>query len=162
MIGKDGAKLQESAVDPTVPAPNGPIPTTVSATGSAAGVGVDLGGGSSFNLANGKLEIKKMTMTAMADMMTRFVDRPVIDLTGLTGVYDLTLELTSEDYGAMMIRTAVNAGVVLPPQALRLLDSASLDPLSEPLKKYGLTLDSRRSPLDVIVVDSVRRAPTEN
>jgi hypothetical protein len=34
-------------------------------------VGVDLGGGSFFTLANNKVEMKKITMTAMADMMTR-------------------------------------------------------------------------------------------
>lgn len=135
---------------------------TVSATGSGGGVSLDMGDGSSFTLANNRLEIKKMPMDGLADVLTRFMDRPVVDATGLKGLYDLTLELTPEDYTAMMIRSAIGAGVQLPPQALRLLDNASPDPLSAPMRKYGLTIEARRMPLDVIVVDSALRTPTDN
>ena len=48
-----------------------------------------------------------------------FVDRPVIDMTGVSGSYDLTLDLSAEDYTATLVRSAINQGVVLPPQALR-------------------------------------------
>ena len=91
----------------------------------------------------------------VADTLTRFFDRPVIDATGLKGTYDLTLDLAPEDYGALMVRSALNAGVVLPPQALRLLDAASGDPLSGPLRKLGLTFDARKAPLDIIVVEEI-------
>jgi uncharacterized protein (TIGR03435 family) len=121
-----------------------------------------MGDGASFTLASNRLEIRKMPMDGLADVLGRFMDRPVVDATGLKGLYDLTIDLTPEDYTAMMIRSAIGAGVQLPPQALRLLDNASPDPLSGPMKKYGLTLDARRMPLDVIVVDSALRTPTEN
>jgi uncharacterized protein (TIGR03435 family) len=64
----------------------------------------------------------------------------------------------------MMIRSAVAAGVVLPPQALALLDSASAtnDSLSNALKKVGLTLEARRAPLEILVVDQMQKTPTEN
>jgi uncharacterized protein (TIGR03435 family) len=52
--------------------------------------------------------------------------------------------------------------VALPPQALRLLDGANTDPLSGPLRDVGLTLESRKAPLEVIVVDAISKAPTEN
>ena len=81
---------------------------------------------------------------------------------GLTGHYDVTLELAPEDYMPVMIRSAVNAGVVLPPQALRMLDGANADPFSNPLRNAGLTLESRKSPLEVIVVDAIAKTPTEN
>jgi uncharacterized protein (TIGR03435 family) len=61
-----------------------------------------------------------------------------------------------------MVRSGLNAGIVMPPRALLALDRASLDPFSSGLQKYGLTLESRRAPLDVIVVDSIRRTPIEN
>ena len=63
---------------------------------------------------------------------------------------------------AMLIRSAVNAGLSLPPQAMRMLDGASTDPLSAPLQKVGLRLESRRGSLDVIVIDAMQKAPTEN
>jgi len=101
-------------------------------------------------------------MPAFADMLTRFYDRPVVDATGLIGRFDLTLDIAPEDYTPMMIRAAVNGGVPMPPQALRLLDGASSDPLSPALQNAGLMLERRRAPLDVIVVESMLKAPTEN
>ena len=95
-------------------------------------------------------------------MLTRFVDRAVINETGLTGKYDATLELAPEDYMPVLIQSAVNAGVVLPPQALRMLDGANADPFSNPLRTVGLTLESRKAPLDVLVVDAIAKTPTEN
>jgi uncharacterized protein (TIGR03435 family) len=64
----------------------------------------------------------------------------------------------------MMIRSAVNAGMgaTLPPQMLRLLDSASGDSFAEALQKLGLVLVPRKAPLEVVVVDSLQKTPTEN
>ena len=139
-----------------------PPAVNVIASGSGNGVGVDLGGGSSFAFGNNRLEVRKMTMLQFAEVLTRFVDRPVIDRTAMTGSYDVVLDIAPEDYLAVMIRSAVNAGVTLPPQALRALDNANADPLSGPLRNAGLTLESRRAPLDVIVVDVIEKTPTEN
>jgi uncharacterized protein (TIGR03435 family) len=50
---------------------------------------------------------------------------------------------------------------VLPPQALRLLDNGG-DPLGNALEQLGLKLDSRKAPVEVLVVDQVQRTPTEN
>jgi hypothetical protein len=86
------------------------------------------------------------------------MDRQVIDATGLTGQYDIAFDLTPEDYNAIVIRSGVNAGVVLPPQALRALDLAASDPFSGPLQKFGLTLGSRKAPLDLIVVPATAGA----
>ena len=159
-VSKGGPKIHPVPVDPSAPA----APAAVNAVGSgnAGSIGIDFGGGTSFTLGNNRIEIKKMPMAEVAELLTRFLDRQVVDTTGLLGQYDMTLELAPEDYTAMRIRAALSAGVVLPPQALRALDSASADPLSAALGKYGLTFESRRMPLDEIVVDSVSRTPVEN
>ena len=159
-IAKSGSKLQSAASPDT--AADRPANLNVEASGSTAGINIDLGGGAFLSLANNRLEIRKMTMTVLASMLTRFVDRTVVDTTALKGSYDLTLDLAPEDYTAMLIHAAVNGGVVLSPRAQRALDFASNDPLSNPLQKYGLALESRKAPLDVIVVDSMQKAPTEN
>jgi uncharacterized protein (TIGR03435 family) len=106
--------------------------------------------------------VKKMTMFQFAEVLTRFVDRAVIDQTGLTGSYDVGLDIAPEDYTGVLIRSAVNAGVTLPPQALRMLDNATADPLSAPLRNVGLSLESRRAPLNNVVVDAIEKTPTEN
>jgi len=159
-VAKGGLKIKE--IPPNPDTADKPAAVNVAATGTGGGVAVDLGGGSSFSLGNNRLEVRRMTMAAFADLLTRFVDRPVVDMTGVKGAYDLTLELSPDDYTATMIRSAINNGVVLPPQALRLLDTASADPFSNPLQQAGLALDSRRAPLTVVVIDSALKTPTEN
>jgi uncharacterized protein (TIGR03435 family) len=163
-VAKGGTRIQPTSAAAAPPDAVGDTPpaVNVSASGSGNGVGVDLGGGSSFSLGNNRLDVKKMTMFQFAEVLTRFVDRAVIDETGLTGAYDVALDLAPEDYAAVLIRSAVNAGVTLPPQALRMLDNATADPLSGPLRNVGLTLESRRAPLDVIAVDAITKTPTEN
>lgn len=159
-VAASGLKVKESPADASDTPPAAAV--NVTAGGSAAGVNIDFGSGSSFTLGNNRVEIKKMTMPSVAEALTRFFDRPVVDMTGVTGRYDLTLDLTPEDYMGLLLRSAVNAGVVLPPQALRMLEGASSDPLTGPLRDAGLTLQSRKSLLDVIVVDSISKTPTEN
>jgi uncharacterized protein (TIGR03435 family) len=160
-VHRDGFRLQPLAAAAEPVAAAG-APVQVGGSGSSGGVNMDLGGGSSFSVAGERLEAKRITMGALADMLTRFLDRPVIDATDLAGRYDISAPVAREDYQALMIRAAVNGGITLPPQALRVLDAASSDPLAEPLRTVGLALDARRAPLDVLVVDSISRTPTEN
>src|SRR5579864_7947653 len=59
--------------------------------------------------------IRKM----LASTIERYSDRPVVDMTGLTGVYDLSFDVTPEDSQILGIRAALYAGVTLPEQLLK-------------------------------------------
>lgn len=157
-IAKNGRALTRS----TLPESDAAAPIEVGGSGSNAGVNIDLGGGSSFTLADGAITAKHITLPSFADMLTRFVDRAVIDTTGISGRYDITVKLTPEEYNATLLRSAVNAGIRLPPQVLQMLDQGPGNPVGPALEAAGLALDARRSPLDVIVIDSILRTPTEN
>jgi len=137
-------------------------PVEVTGSGGNNGVMLDLGGGSYFSLAADAITARHITMTDFADTLTRFVDRTVIDATGATGRYDINVKLTREEYDATLLRSAVNAGIRLPPQILRVLDGAPANPVGPALEAAGLAFDSRRAPLDVIVVESILREPLEN
>lgn len=158
-VGKEGLKIKELPADPLADAA---APTNIEASGSGGGVFLDAGGGSTFRLGDNRIEARKMRMDDFAGLITRFLDRPAIDQTGLKGRFDFTIDLTPEDYTAMMIRAAVGAGVTLPPQALRVLDGASINPLAAGLQKLGFTVDRRDAPLEFVVIDSMSRTPTEN
>lgn len=160
-VSKSGAKLTESVKDPNAAAAP-PNTVTVTAAGSAARTDVDLGNGRSFGLADNQMQIRGMTARDIAETLTRFVDRPVVDQTGLTKTYDLTLDLTTDEFNAIRVRSAVNAGVQLPPQAMRVLDNVSPDTMSGPLSKFGLTFEAKKAPLDVLIVESASKTPTEN
>jgi uncharacterized protein (TIGR03435 family) len=101
-------------------------------------------------------------MEVFASNLERFADRPIVDKTGLNGQFDFTFDINPEDYQPMLIRSAIAAGVSLPPQALRLLDGSSSASLSDALEQIGLRLEPRKEPLDVMVVDSANKTPSEN
>lgn len=163
VVAKSGSKLKEVPPDSDADqaeAANAPV--EVRAQGGPQGVGVSLGNGSSFSFGNNKFEARKLDMARVADTLSSFLERPVVDMTGLKGRYDFTLEITAEDYRAMLIRSAVTAGVALPPEALRMLDGATDDSLHTALAAVGLRLEPRKAPLEVIVVDHAEKTPTAN
>jgi uncharacterized protein (TIGR03435 family) len=155
-----GGKLKD--VTATSEALDAKAPTEVSAQGSAAGVSASLPGGASFSFSDNKFVASKILMTSLADVLSRFMDKPVVDMTGLKGRYDVSLSLSEDDYRGMLIRSAIGAGVALPPEALRYLATVSDTSLHGALRANGLKLENRKAPLSVIVVDSVLKTPTEN
>ena len=162
-ISSGGLKMTEDPRDPGAEQADAKAPQTFTRQGSGQGISLDLGGGSSFNFANNKFEAKKVTMASLAGMLERFLDRPVVDLTGVNGSYDVAFDLTPEDYRVMLIRAATAAGLVMSPEALRVLDgSPAPASLFEGLNRFGLKLEPYKAPLDMLVVDSVRKTPTEN
>jgi uncharacterized protein (TIGR03435 family) len=160
-VAKSGVKMTPLPPNPDLDEANG-APVNVGGGGDARGVTINLPRGASFSLGATAFEAKRLDMPTFADMLTRFSDRPVVDTTGLKGRYDFTLDLSPEDRTAMLIRSALSAGLTLPPQTLRILDSSSNASLIDALQKVGLTLEARKSPLEVLVVDSVQKTPTEN
>jgi uncharacterized protein (TIGR03435 family) len=158
---KDGPKVS-AIVDTSDTPAAAPGTVNVAASGSAAGIFMDLGGGASVNLANNRLDVRKVTMAQLVEGLTRIMDRPVINGTTLDGRYSFTVDLTEGDYRGSIVRSGLNQGVLLPPQALRALDFASSDPFSPTLHRYGLTLEPQKTNLEVIVVDSMRKTPKEN
>jgi uncharacterized protein (TIGR03435 family) len=160
IVDKGGLKIPELPADPDFAGFAGGA--NVDAAGNGASVAINFGKGSTFTLGTTQLEIKKLPMNVVADMLTRFLDRPVVDMTELKGIFDITLDLSPEDRTAMMIRAAVGAGVALPAQAMRILDISSGESLSNAMQKAGLKLDARKAPLDILVVDNMRKTPTEN
>jgi uncharacterized protein (TIGR03435 family) len=162
-VAASGLKIREAPPDPELENADAKAPQAFVGGGSSQGVSVSLGRGSSFTFANNKLEAKRMNMPALAGTLERFLDRPVVDMTNLKGSYDLSFDVTGEDYRAMLIRSAVVAGVILPPEVLRSLDgSSSPASLFDGLDKLGLKLVGTKAPLEVLVIDKMLKSPTEN
>ncbi len=158
--GKGPLKLKESPVDPNQPTAQEPV--DVKAGGSVQGVNIDLGGGRTFSFVPNKFEVHRMTMEMFARYLERFADRTIVDMTGLKEQYDFTFDISPDDYLPLLIRSAINGGLTLRPQALKLAEGYTATGLSDALQQVGLKLDARKAPLDVIVVDDARRTPTEN
>jgi uncharacterized protein (TIGR03435 family) len=153
-----GARPKASAEQSVAP----PREINAGGSGSSNGVSLVLGDGGVFSLANDKIEARRISMEAFAQVLARFLDRQVIDATGLQGQYDFSANLTPEDYRAMLIQSAVNSGVTLPGEALRLLQNPNGGSLEAGLRAVGLKLEPRKAPLEVVVVDSANKTPVAN
>jgi uncharacterized protein (TIGR03435 family) len=163
-LGKGGLKLKETAPDEAAPDAGAPKSSLdVKATGSAAGVFADLGNGAYFTFADNQLIGQKLPMWRVADLLSNFMDKPVIDMTGLSSTtnYDLSLEITADDYRTMQIRAALKSGINLPPEAPQMADLPT-DSLTAAIEAAGMRLESRKAPQDVIVIDHADKTPTEN
>lgn len=156
-----GAHLKTSAVTAAPAAASGAV--SVAATGSGRGVAINLPGGAFFGLTpEHGLEATHITMPVFADALGRFVSKPVIDETHLDGVYDMTLKLQPEDYQALLIQSAITAGVNLPPQVVAMAEGASETSLFLALESQGLKMHSTNAPVEVRVVDKMDRSPSGN
>jgi uncharacterized protein (TIGR03435 family) len=97
------------------------------------------------------LPARNATMGDFASMLQRGVlDRPVVDKTDLTAKYDFDLEWAYDD---------TQFGGNLPPRATDNSDKPDLFAALQ--QQLGLRLESSRSAIDTIVIDSVEK-PTEN
>ena len=85
-------------------------------------------------------------MAMLANRLSREVGRPVVDFTGLTGQFDLTLDWKPE---AVQMEEPDNAS-----------DRPSI--FSALPEQLGLKLEPRRVSLDVLVVDAGVKVPVEN
>lgn len=182
IVGKDGPKLKEAAPEPPAPSDAAPKPgeqvigvgkDQIRVSGNmrdGKGITVNAGpmGRMHVSMADGKihLEAERMTMAAFADTATGFAGRPVVDMTGLKGEYQVTLDLSLED-----LRGAVQgAGLPIPGATVSLGSASGQLGASEPsgssiftsVQKMGLKLDARKAPIPFIVIDHFEKTPTEN
>jgi len=166
VLGKGGLKIQESPPDAAANTDHdGGTPrreVNISVSGQQGGATVNFGNGSYFTFANSRFEGRKLSAALMADVLARFTDRPIVDMTNLMDVYDFVLDLAPEDFRAMGIRAAIASGVALPPQILLQMESASGDSLFNAVEKLGLKLESRKAPIEVLVIDHAEKTPTDN
>jgi uncharacterized protein (TIGR03435 family) len=118
--------------------------------------------GASLALGDNGLEARRMSMSRLAGALTPFAGRPVVDMTNLEGRFDVKFTLEPEDFLALMRRSVAAAGFAIPQEDAQRFETASTVALPEALEKIGLLLRTRRASLDVLVVDSVDRRPTDN
>jgi uncharacterized protein (TIGR03435 family) len=121
---------------------------------------IDFGSGGTFAFGDSMLDAKKLNLDQFTEWFSNFLDRPVLNNTGLKGYYDFQLKLTARDFQTMWQWAAIAGGVNVPPPAL--IDALSLESLPNALKNLGFKLERGKGFVDVLVIDAVQRKPTEN
>jgi uncharacterized protein (TIGR03435 family) len=89
------------------------------------------GGGSTTLNGRGRINAKVTTMDHFAQVLSRQMDFPVLNETGIEGVFDLKLEWTNADIGPSIF-VAIQ-------------------------EQLGLRLTSRKTPVDVLAIDHVEK-----
>ncbi len=87
-----------------------------------------------------------VSMDTFAEVLSHNTEIPVIDCTGLKGVYDLKLDWQEEH--------PAHGNAETPPSAPGITEAVE--------EQLGLRLERRKAPVEILVVDHVEKMPTEN
>ena len=186
-VAKGGPKLKE--VDPAevaafeasrqagrgdVAAAPPPPPPPPGSAGGRAGVGsMRLGSFStSFSTSGARTVRGKLTMAQLVNMLSNQLTRPVLDQTELKGTYEIEFSYMADesDPTLALLRASMpqsggaagSAGASGGGAAAADLDAPIATIFQALQQTLGLRLEAKKSNIEVVVVDSANKAPTEN
>ncbi len=180
VVSKGGHKMKDAAADTGAAAPADKQAGEVSTKMDGRDM-VMTAGNSQIRMAmdeSGSIHMEqsfsKIKMSELAQTLSMLADRPVVDMTELTGSYQLSMEipmaeltnLTQKMMPNLSLRTlgGGNAGGV-GGAASDGVPSAS-DPsgggIFRTVQKLGLKLESRKAPVETLVIESIEKTPTED
>ncbi len=183
VLGKNGPKLKETsepeavlpksgeAAPPPPPPPPPPGPGQRPAMDENGFPVLPRGSGRGrstimFSSGRAKMTALGWTMENFASMLSGQLDKPVRDMTGLKAAYDINFEFDPPNMGVRLI-----GGPSGPPPRPVAGDAGSGD-ASEPStspnifdavqKQLGLRLESKKSLIEIVVIDRAEKVPVEN
>jgi uncharacterized protein (TIGR03435 family) len=89
-------------------------------------------------------------MTTLADTLASLLGRPVVDFTGLHGEYDIALEMSPSEISGPATALFANS------------NAGEHTSLFVSITKLGLRLQARKLPISCLVVEQIKRVPSEN
>jgi len=98
------------------------------------------------------IDAARMSMQELVSVLTPNLDEVVVDRTDLTGVYKFKIELPPDK---SIARRLASVGLK------RNSDSSGLSTFKA-IESLGLKLERRTVPVEVVVIDNIRRTPSEN
>ena len=107
-----------------------------------------------------QIEMAKITMADLADMLMQYLDRPIVNATELKGNYQVTLDLPTDPMLGMPAAQKLTA--ILGLGSFGMAADTSGAAIFQAVKDLGLELKSRKAPVETIIVDHVEKTPTAN
>jgi uncharacterized protein (TIGR03435 family) len=142
VVGKNGPKLQKSKIDEKDCSDSGATVAGTTCHAFSGGMGRGLHGDA-------------VDMSDLVGFVTNWTDRPVIDKTGIQGLYNI-----QTDGWTPMIPRAPSPDGTVSDEAQALADPAR-PTLQMVLDRLGLKLESQKAPIDMYVIEHVER-PSDN
>jgi uncharacterized protein (TIGR03435 family) len=195
VVGKGGPKLKAStetpvAIDENAPlapgelkldGPDGPVRAKVDMKTGSSVVDMGLKGKMSYKMDMATqamhIDFSMTTMEGFADMMTQLFTqlagtggKQVVDMTGIKGNYDASLEISLAEILALARAAGADIPAGLPGGAAGRGNGplVASDPggggssLTDAVQSMGLKLESRKAVVDQFIVDHIEKTPTEN
>jgi uncharacterized protein (TIGR03435 family) len=107
-------------------------------------------------LRGGLLNARSATMQSLANLLGTFLDRPVVDQTGLDGAYEVTLSFTPDpNLGPAMKKLSVE-------MELTNTEANGGSIFTAVQEQLGLKLEARKAAVEILVVESALKVPVEN
>ena len=106
------------------------------------------------------MEVDRMSMDRLADRLTQFLDRPIINMTGLEGDFQVTLDIAQSE----AINVAHRAGAAIPedaPPSAEASEPAGAT-IFQSVQKLGLKLDPRKVNVTMLIIDQLEKVPSQN
>jgi uncharacterized protein (TIGR03435 family) len=114
------------------------------------------GGELSVHFTGGGLTAKNATLEQLGNLLGKMVDRPIVNQTELPGKYDFTLTFTPDAMlGPGMSKLSAELGASK-------TESTGPSIFTAFQEQLGLKLDPRKAPIEIFVVESALKVPTEN
>jgi uncharacterized protein (TIGR03435 family) len=194
VVAKGGPKMKESPGDapplnddePLKPGemkidtPDGPARMTLDMKNGGATMNMGTKGIITYSMNSQTMTLhltsSKTTMAALADMLTQMMmqmggaggsGRQVLDMTGLKGNYEISLDFSLADMVAQA-RAQAGGGPGGGGAASGGPAPEASDPggggatMSDAVEKLGLKLEPRKAPVEQLIVDHAEKTPTEN
>jgi uncharacterized protein (TIGR03435 family) len=154
-VPRNGSKMKLSG-DQTPPAPLAPPPGGPGGPPPPFAPGQRPRGTVGSSIGDGRfvIEASAVPISTLVNALQQRVDRPIIDKTGLTGLFDIRLEWAPGAEAPPLPFTR-NPDAPPPPP----VDGPSVFTAIQ--EQLGLRLESAKGPTEVVVIDSVQK-PTEN
>lgn len=173
VASKAGAKLKaadpKNAFTPPPGMPAPPPPPPPSADSKGGGLSAPQGQMRMMMTPNGgQVDARGITVARLAEMLSSYVSRPVFDETRIEGLYDFTLEVSPEEMSnlsGMKMMPMMAAMAAAGPGGPGGPSDGAKDPhgsIFQSIQAYGLKLDPKKAPVDIIVMDSAEKTPIEN
>lgn len=114
--------------------------------------------------ANGRMRMQgdAVTMARLTEVLGMVLARPVVDKTGLTGTYDVTLDFSPEGLGPGPRGPEPAEAGASPAEAPRSSNDSGKTIFTALQEQLGLKLESRRETVDLLIVESVEKMPSRN
>lgn len=173
VVGKNGPKLTPSPEDPSpqpdAPANNTNRPDPISISGDAQRGMTIRGAGQAGAMkmtmspdGTMRMEAEKLTMAQLADSLPQLVGKPVVDQTGMTGNYRVTIELTREDIVAAARAKGLNVPALPGGPAGGASDPGGGASIFRSIENMGLKLEPKKARVDYMVIDRLENIPSED